>query len=375
MERRNFLRGAIIAPLAAAAAKFSFGKTVTPATPTEGIAAAASSVGMPLAEQQGRMLAKMMKTVGGRQMLAASLGPSIRRRKKVMGFGSAPTIHTQSSTYVRHRDKFDLFVIGDEGGDIVYKKNYRDDDTIVSYRVQVPVFSISSTPMIPLDMVMAEQFDLIARSLNLAKGEIGHCEDSYILAMWDTGAQMANDGKIDGNKDIPWSDNVFAEAKETFAKRGLSMKACFMNPKTGGVEVLKWLGTNRLDTLCRERKDLIRGVIGYKDDVEFRQTRKVAPGYAYFTAERAGTSGGRTDLGLIRYTKDIYAAYMIEETPLEVTTADRPELEHIGFNFTEEVGFAANPVAVQRVTFDPEFVKARESEPWINAVEDLAGGN
>src|SRR5271157_3542657 len=324
MQRRNFLQSLVIAPIAAAATRLGFGKTVTPTT-TSGMGAAAqagdlSSFFPSVAEQQGSMLLQMLKTVKGREMLATSLGPSLRRRKHFMGFGSAPTIHTQTSTYVRHRDKFDLFVVGDEGGDTVYKKNYRDLEngatSITSYRIPVPAFSITCNPMIPLDMIAAKQFDLVARSLNLAKAEIGLQEDNYIIALWDAGAQMVNDGKIDGNKDIPWSDDVFNQAKEVFAKRGLSMKACFVNPRTGGCEIFKWLGSNGLDTRTTERKDLIRGILGYKDDVEFRTTRKVAPGFAYFTAERVGTNGGRQDMGLFNYTKDVYAGYMIEESPL-----------------------------------------------------------
>jgi hypothetical protein len=213
--------------------------------------------------------------------------------------------------------------------------------------------------MIPIDTIYAKQFDLVARCLNISKAKIGGEEDNYIVNLWDAGAQLANDGKIDGNKDIAWSDNVFKKAKEVFAKRGLSMKACFVNPRTGGVEVLKWFGENGLDKLPSDRKDYWRGIIGWKDDVEFRQTRKVAPGFAYFTAERVGTKGGRNDLGLAGYTKDVHAAYIIEESPLAVATADRPDLEHIGFNISEEVGLAANPIAVQRVTFDEAYVKER----------------
>src|SRR5271166_2688797 len=187
MERRNFVRGLIVAPFAAAAAKLGFGKTTVPMTATEGIGAAGSGLAVSSdLEQKTTMLGQLLKTPAGREMLAKSLGPSLRRRKDFMGFGSAPTIHKQTSSYVRHRDKFDLFVVGDEGGDIVYKKNYRDlgngVTSIISYRIPVPAFSIACNPMIPLDMVFAKQFDLVARSLNIAKAEIGLQEDNYILA-------------------------------------------------------------------------------------------------------------------------------------------------------------------------------------------------
>jgi hypothetical protein len=341
------------------------GDAVPSVTPTEGVGAAGSDFKLPSkTEQQTALLGQLLKTPAGREMLATSLGPSLRRRKDFVSFTSAPTIHRQSSTHIRYRDKFDLLVVDGEGGSVVHEKNYRDDGTIISYRIAAPIFSICSNPMIPLDMILAKQFDLVARTLNIAKAAIGGEEDNYIVALWDAGARLANDGKIDGNKDIAWSDDVFNKAKEVFAKRGLSMKACFVNPRTGGVEILKWLGPNALDKFCTEQKDLWRGILGWKDDVEFRQARKVPPGVAYFTAERVGTKGGRQDMGLARYTKDVYAAYIIDESPLEVATADRPDLEQIGFNINEEVGLAANPIAVQRVTFDETYVKSRTGVPW-----------
>jgi hypothetical protein len=342
-------------------------------TSTEGLEA---GVGLSLDSEAAKtkanetMLATLIKTAAGREKLAISLGPSIRRRKHFMSFASAPTIHTQESTYVRYRDKFNLLVVDDEGGEILYKKNYRDD-SIISYRIPVPVFSLSANPMIPIHIILAGEFNIVARALNIAKAEIGGTEDSHIIDLWNTGAQMANDGVIDGNKDIPWSDNIFKEAKEVFAKRGLSMKACFVHPRTGGVEILKWLGEAALDTFSTETKDVGRGILGYKDGVEFRHSRHVAPGFTYFTAERVGTEGGRNEMSLARYTRDVYAAYIIEESPLSVVTTDRPDLEQIGFNFSEEVGLAANPIAVQRVAFDSEFVKARDPELGI---EDLAQG-
>jgi hypothetical protein len=334
------------------------------AIPIEGVAAASDLKSPSVIEQQTAMLGQLIKTPAGREMLAKSLGPSLRRRKDFVGFSGAPTIHKQTSTYVRYRDKFDLFATDDEGWQVIHLKNYRDDatGTIRSYRIPVPVFSICSNPMIPLDTIRAKQFDLVARCLNMAKAEIGGCEDGYILALWDAGAQAANVGKIDGNKDIEWSDGVFKRAKEVFAKRSLSMKACFVNPRTGGVEIEKW----ELDSRPIDNKDRWRGILGWKDDVEFRQTRKVDPGFAYFTAERTGTAGGRNDMGLARYTKDVYAAYIIEEQELRVATADRLDLEQIGFNLSEEVGFAANPIAVQRVAFDETYVRDKReiAVPW-----------
>ncbi len=318
-------------------------------------------------EQKMDLLGQLLKSPAGREKLAVSLGPSMHRRKFFMSLASSPTFLRQSSTIIRHRDKMALVMVDDLGGDIILKKNYRDDgETIMSYRLAVPILSICSNPMIPLDQVFDRRFDLVARCLNLSKAEIGACENNYFLSLFDVGAQLAAEGKIDGNKDLQWSEDSFEEAQEVLLKRGLTMKACFVNPRTGGVEILKQV--KKPMKFATERKDLIRGILGWKDGVEIRQSRTVDANFAYFTGERVVKEGGRSDLGLRRYTKSIYAGYLIEDAPLDCATADRPDLEQIGFNLSEEIGMAANPIAVQRVKFDSEFVKERLGEPWDEEV-------
>ena len=43
-------------------------------------------------------------------------------------------------------------------------------------RVTVPTFEIVSNPMIPITQIKERRFDLVARSLNLAKAEVGAAE-------------------------------------------------------------------------------------------------------------------------------------------------------------------------------------------------------
>lgn len=363
MNRRELICNMVIAPVAAIAAKLGFGKT---ATPTALTGFSNSGLGHEVVtESKDSMLAILLQTPAGRAKLAASLGPSLRKRKHFMSFSSSPTIHTQDSTLIRHLDDLKLTAVGENGGDVITLTN-----GAFGRRIVVPVFAIVSTPMIPVEYLNSKRFDLVARGLNLAKAEVGNVENSYILGLWDTAAKLANANELDGNKDIPFPgiNEFWGAAEETFKKRGLTMKAAFVNPKTGGVEMLKQFG--KPITQGTERKDLIRGILGWKDGVEIRHSHSVDPNFMYFTAEKISGDRGRQDLAMQDYTKSIHAAYIIEETPLRCVTADRPDLEQIGFSISEEVGFAANPVAVQRIQFDKAYVEERTKESSLR-VEDI----
>ena len=111
-------------------------------------------------QQQTAMLGQLLKTAGGRQKLAASLGPSLRRRRDYMSIArKALMVETLPDGALPIYDKeFDIaaqtvsgpaggsfveaFVVGEEGGDIVRVTKPK--------RVTVPTFEIVSNPMIPI---------------------------------------------------------------------------------------------------------------------------------------------------------------------------------------------------------------------------------
>jgi len=153
-------------------------------------------------QQQTAMLGQLLKTAGGRQKLAASLGPSLRRRRDYMSIarkalmvetlpdGALPiydkefdvtamqgTSSTPGSSFV------EAFVVGEEGGDIVRVTKPK--------RVTLPTFEIVSNPMIPITQIKERRFDLVARSLNLAKAEVGAAEDGYVFYLFDSVANSA----------------------------------------------------------------------------------------------------------------------------------------------------------------------------------------
>lgn len=301
------------------------------------------------------MLGQLLKTAGGRQKLAASLGPSLRRRRDYMSIArkalmvetlpdgalpiydkefdtSAMTVgSTPGSSFV------EAFVVGEEGGDIVRVTKPK--------RVTVPTFEIVSNPMIPITQIKERRFDLVARSLNLAKAEVGAQEDAYVFSLFDAVATAAA-GKSTSdpvyNVDIainaPIDINSMADGFGQVQRHDLSVAFVFFNPRDY-TDLLKWTQQN----IDREtqRKLLKTGVMGYLWGATLLQSRKVGYGCVYVLADAEF-------LGVIP-----------ERIPLTVMSADRPDLRQIGFSIFENLGFLVfNPSGVQRLTVTGRFVSA-----------------
>jgi len=305
-------------------------------------------------QQQTAMLGQLLKTAGGRQKLAASLGPSLRRRRDYMSIArKALMVETLPDGALPIYDKeFDTaamtvgstpggsfveaFVVGEEGGDIVRVTKPK--------RVTVPTFEIVSNPMIPITQIKERRFDLVARSLNLAKAEVGAAEDGYVFTLFDAVATAANGSLIGAtdpvyNIDIaisaPIDINSMADGFGQVQRHDLSVAFCFFNPRDY-TDLLKWTQQN----IDREtqRKLLKTGVMGYLWGSTLLQSRKVGYGCVYILADAEF-------LGVIP-----------ERIPLTVMSADRPDLRQIGFSIFENLGFLVfNPSGVQRLTVTGRF--------------------
>jgi len=290
------------------------------------------------------MLGQLLKTAGGRQKLAASLGPSLRRRRDYMSIArkalmvetlpdgalpiydkefdtSAMTVgSTPGSSFV------EAFVVGEEGGDIVRVTKPK--------RVTVPTFEIVSNPMIPITQIKERRFDLVARSLNLAKAEVGAQEDGYVFGLFDAVAtaaagKSANDPVYNVSIAInaPIDINSMADGFGQVQRHDLSVAFIFFNPRDY-TDLLKWTQQN----IDREtqRKLLKTGVMGYLWGATLLQSRKVGYGSIYILADAEF-------LGVIP-----------ERIPLTVMSADRPDLRQIGFSIFENLGFLVfNPSGIQ----------------------------
>jgi hypothetical protein len=310
-------------------------------------------------QQQTAMLGQLLKTAGGRQKLAASLGPSLRRRRDYMSIArKALMVETLPDGALPIYDKeFDTaamtvgsapggsfveaFVVGEEGGDIVRVTKPK--------RVTVPTFEIVSNPMIPITQIKERRFDLVARSLNLAKAEVGAAEDGYVFTLFDAVATAAA-GKTQTdaiyNVDIaiaaPIDINSMADGFGQVQRHDLSVAFCFFNPRDY-TDLLKWTQQN----IDREtqRKLLKTGVMGYLWGATLLQSRKVGYGCVYILADAEF-------LGVIP-----------ERIPLTVMSADRPDLRQIGFSIFENLGFLVfNPSGVQRLTVNGRFATPNVGE-------------
>lgn len=298
-------------------------------------------------QQQNAMLGQLLKTAGGRQKLAASLGPSLRRRRDYMSIArKALMVETLPDGALPIYDKeFDTaamtvgstpggsfveaFVVGEEGGDIVRVTKPK--------RVTVPTFEIVSNPMIPITQIKERRFDLVARSLNLAKAEVGAAEDGYVFTMFDAVAAAAvgkstNDPvyNVDIAISAPIDINSLADGFGQVQRHDLSVAFLFFNPRDY-TDLLKWTQQN----IDREtqRKLLKTGVMGYLWGATLLQSRKIGYGSVYILADAEF-------LGVIP-----------ERIPLTVMSADRPDLRQIGFSIFENLGFLIfNPSGVQRLT-------------------------
>jgi len=309
-------------------------------------------------QQQTAMLGQLLKTAGGRQKLAASLGPSLRRRRDYMSIArKALMVETLPDGALPIYDKeFDVsamtvgstpgssfveaFVVGEEGGDIVRVTKPK--------RVTVPTFEIVSNPMIPITQIKERRFDLVARSLNLAKAEVGAAEDGYVFSLFDgvansAAGKTANDPVY--NADIPINApidiNSMADGFGQVQRHDLSVAFIFFNPRDY-TDLLKWTQQN----IDREtqRKLLKTGVMGYLWGATLLQSRKVGYGSIYILADAEF-------LGVIP-----------ERIPLTVMSADRPDLRQIGFSIFENLGFLVfNPSGVQRLTVTGRFNAANNT--------------
>ena len=228
----------------------------------------------------------------------------------------------------------EAFVVGEEGGDIVRLTKPK--------RVTVPTFEIVSNPMIPITQIKERRFDLVARSLNLAKAEVGAQEDAYVFSLFDAVASAAsmkatNDPvyNVDIAINAPIDINSMADGFGQVQRHDLSVAFVFFNPRDY-TDLLKWTQQN----IDREtqRKLLKTGVMGYLWGATLLQSRKVGYGSVYILADAEF-------LGVIP-----------ERIPLTVMSADRPDLRQIGFSIFENLGFLVfNPSGVQRLTVNGRY--------------------
>ena len=289
-------------------------------------------------QQQQNLLGSLLKSAAGRQKLAASLGPSLRRRRDYMSIArKALMVETLADGALPIYDKdfgasgqsFTLaFVVGEEG--------LAPAMVVKPIRLTVPTFEIAEMPMIPITQIKERRFDVVQRALNLAKAEVGATEDEKVFSLLDAVANASVGAvptdyvlNVDQVIAAPVTVDALADAFAGIERHDLSVAYIFVNPRDYA-DFRKWTDSN----IDREtqRSLLKTGVMGYLWGATILQSRKVNYGNMYILAENEF-------LGVIP-----------ERVPLTVMSADRPDLRQIGFSIFEILGIAIfNPSAVQRI--------------------------
>jgi hypothetical protein len=246
------------------------------------------------------------------------------------------------------RSFVEAFIIGEEGGDIV--------KVVKPRRVTVPTFEIVANPMIPISQIKERRFDLVARSLNLAKAEVGATEDGYVFGLFDAiAAAAATATASTGQYDPVYNEDRAAASTKIIPddladcfgevqRHDLSFSYLFFNPRNY-TDLLKWTQEN----IDREtqRKLLKTGVMGYLWGATLLQSRKVGFGCVYVLADAE------------------FLGVVPERIPLTVMSADRPDLRQIGFSIFENLGFLVfNPSGLVRLLVPGSFGYANGGVPF-----------
>ena len=289
-------------------------------------------------QAQLAQLGRLMHTAAGRQKFAAALGPSLRRRRDYMSIArKALMVETLPDGALPVYDKefdetgrgfIEAFILGEEGQDIVR--------IVKPKRVTVPTFEIGAAPLIPISQIKERRFDVVERSLNLAKAEMGATEDGYTFGLFDAIGTAATGKDVDDpiynvDQEIHGAVTVaaMADAYGQVERNDISVALVFMNPRNY-TDLRKW--TDATVDRETERKLLKTGIMGYVWGATILQSRKVTRGQFYVL-------GDAEFLGVLP-----------ERIPLTVMSADQPLLRSVGFSLFQNAGqLVFNPSAIQRV--------------------------
>jgi len=269
------------------------------------------------------IIGKHIRTAAGRQRLAASMIQPLRRRRDYTSVGrKAFYVEGLPDGALPIYDKdpnITAYVVGEEGENIVAVAKPK--------RVLFPLFEIASNPEIQLTEIKQRRFDLIERSVDLAKSEIQAEEDRKVFAVMDA---LAAD-PTNPNPAIPVTGNLTANAlADAFAnieRTDIRVAIVFLNAKDYA-DLRKW----DRDTLDIETQAILlkTGLMATLWGAKLMVSRIVPEGTVYCCGE--AEFFGRIPV----------------RTELTVLSADDPKNRLIGFSIFEQLGIGAyNPFALQ----------------------------
>lgn len=278
-----------------------------------------------------QVIGDYIKTPTGRAKLAASMTQPLRLRRDYAAVGRKTFLVEQlpdGALPIYDKDPdVTAYVVGEEGQNIVGITKPR--------RVIFPLFELAANPEIPLTQIKERRFDLIERSLDLAKAQIQAAEDERVFAVLDSIATAGFDslnGQI--NPDIPVvapiSGAVLSDAFGLIERHDLRVARVYMNARD--YADLRKFGRDILD-IETQATLLKTGLMATLWGAQIIVSRLVPTGTVYVCAEPEHF--GRIPV----------------RTELTVLSADDPKARTIGFSVFENIGIGAfNPRALTRLT-------------------------
>ena len=210
-------------------------------------------------------------------------------------------------------------MIGEEGQNIIAVTKPK--------RVMFPLFEVASNPEIPLTEIKQRRYDLIERSVDLARAEIQAEEDRKVFAVMDAVAGDANNPnptiEITGNL----TSNALADAFANISRNDIRVANVFMNAKDYS-DLLKW----DRDTLDTETQGVLlkTGLMATLWGAKIIVSRIVPEGTVYVCGE-----------------PEFFGRIPVR-TELTVLSADNPKERMVGFSVFEQLGIGLyNPLALQ----------------------------
>jgi hypothetical protein len=333
MERRSFFQAILGGTAAIFGSKLAMATTSAPMGLSLPKTIVTSYVS-PETTEQINLLSTLLQTPLGRQQLALSLGPAIRRRRDYMSLVRKAFCVVDGDS-VSSLNDFNLYAISPTVGGFRFRT-----EGAKGIKATLPTSQISSNVVFPFKHVENRRFDLVARAINLGRAEVVAAENSQMFTLMDAVVE----------EDIEFGCYFLTEARYELSRKGVAKaNLIFANP-FDATEILKIGHRVNYDPNCT-RITLKTGLLGYVDGVGLYQSRSVPKGYMYVTGE---TDPTRVEDGL---DDAVYAGYVADKAKLSVTSYDPshgwstiPSERHFGFILSEETGFAINPDAVQRVS-------------------------
>jgi hypothetical protein len=176
-------------------------------------------------QQKQQILGEMLKTAAGRSKIAASMIQPLRQRRDYSAVGRKAFLVEQlpdGALPIYDRDpNVAAFIIGEEGENIV--RVTRPE------RVLFPLFEIASNPVIPLTQIKERRFDLIERSLDLAKAEIQAQEDTRVFQVMEAASNAGINPVI--SVAAPITPSVLADGFAAIEEKDLRVARMFFNAR------------------------------------------------------------------------------------------------------------------------------------------------